>query len=164
MADRLRAAVADVDRDVPVTDLKSQTAQVNETISTERMFTALLIVFALFALLLSCIGLYGVTSYAVERRMSEFGIRVALGAQRGDVLWLVLRQVMVLAIAGVALGVPAALAASRSVSAQLFGVQPMDPLSLAIGAAAMFAVTLSAGLHPARRAARLDPLVVLRRD
>jgi macrolide transport system ATP-binding/permease protein len=96
--------------------------------------------------------------------MSEFGIRVALGAQRGDVLWLVLRQVMVLAIAGVALGVPAALAASRSVSAQLFGVQPMDPLSLGIGAAAMFAVTLAAGLHPARRAATLDPLVVLRRN
>jgi ABC-type antimicrobial peptide transport system permease subunit len=147
-----------------VTGLKTQTSQISETIGSERMFTALLVFFGLFALLLARIGLYGVTSYAVERRTSEIGIRVALGARWGDVLWIVLRQVVVLAIAGLALGEPAAAALSRSVRAHLFGVEPMDPVSLATGAAAMFIVALAAGFIPARRAARLEPLAALRRE
>ena len=161
---RIRAAVAGIDRDVPVTDLKTQDAQIEESIGSERMFTMLLVFFGGFALVLACIGLHGVTSYAVSRRTAEIGVRVALGAQRSQVIWLVLRQVVVLAVAGLAAGIPAAAAASRSVESLLFGVAPADPWSMAAGAAAMFAVALAAGFAPARRAARLDPLVALRRE
>jgi predicted permease len=161
---RIRAAVAEVDRDVPVTDLKTEEAQIDESIGSERMFTTLLVFFGGFALMLACIGLHGVTSYAVARRTSEIGVRMALGAQRGQVLWMVLRQVIVLAAIGLAVGIPIAAAASRSVRALLFGVQPADPWSLAAGALAMLAVALGSGYLPARRAARLDPLVALRRE
>jgi predicted permease len=161
---RIRTAVADIDRDVPVSGLKTEDAQIDESIASERMFTALLIFFGGFALMLACIGLHGVTSYAVARRTSEIGVRMALGAQRRQVLWLVLRQVVVLAAIGLAIGVPVAAAASRSVRALLFGVEPADPWSLAAAALAMLAVALGAGYLPARRAARLDPLVALRRE
>jgi predicted permease len=161
---RIRAAVAEVDRDVPVTGLKTQEAQIDESIGSERMFTTLLVFFGGFALMLACIGLHGVTSYAVARRTSEIGVRMALGAQRRQVLWLVLRQVVVLAAIGLAVGIPVAAAASRSVRALLFGVEPADPWSLAAGALAMLAVALGSGYLPARRAARLDPLVALRRE
>ena len=161
---RIRAAVAAIDRDVPVTDLKTEDAQIDESIGSERMFTTLLVFFGAFALMLACIGLHGVTSYAVARRTSEIGVRMALGAQRGQVLWMVLRHVVVLAAIGLAIGVPIAVAASRSVRALLFGVEPADPWSLAAGALAMLAVALGAGYLPARRAAGLDPLVALRRE
>jgi predicted permease len=161
---RIRAAVAGIDRDVPVTNLKSEEAQIDESIGSERMFTLLLVFFGGFALLLACIGLHGVTSYAVSRRTAEIGVRVALGARRSQVIWLVLRQVVLLALAGLAAGVPAAAAASRSVRSLLFGVEPADPWSMAAGAIAMFAVAIAAGFAPARRAARLDPLVALRQE
>ena len=161
---RIRAAVAGVDRDVPVTALKTQEAQIEESMANERMFTTLLVFFGGFALLLACIGLHGVTSYAVARRTSEIGVRMALGAQRPQVLWLILRDVVVLAGIGLAAGIPAAVAASRSVRSLLFGVEPADPWSVAAGAAIMFAVAVAAGFVPARRAAELDPLVALRRE
>ena len=160
----IRRAVAEVDADVPVTDLKSQRQQIDETIGSERALMMLLVFFGAFALLLACIGLHGVTAYAVARRTSEIGIRVALGAQRRDVLWMILRQVVVLAVVGLAIGVPAAAAASKTTRAMLFGVQPADPLSIAVGAGVLFAVALTAGFIPARRAAKLDPLVALRRE
>jgi predicted permease len=164
MPRRIRAAVAEVDRDVPVSGLKTQEAQIEESIGSERMFTTLLVFFGGFALLLACVGLHGVTSYAVARRTSEIGVRMALGARRPQVLWLILRQVVALTVAGLAVGLPAAAAASRSIRALLFGVDPADPLSLAAGAAIMFGVAVAAGFAPARRAARLDPLVALRRE
>jgi ABC-type antimicrobial peptide transport system permease subunit len=164
IADGIRRAVAEVDRDVPVTDLKSQRQQIDETIGSERALMILLVFFGVFALLLACIGLHGVTAYAVARRTSEIGIRVALGAQRRDVLWMILRQVVVLAIGGLAIGVPAAAAASKTAQAMLFGVQPADPGSIAAGAGVLFVVAVLAGYLPARKAARLDPLVALRRE
>jgi predicted permease len=164
MFEQLRAAVADIDRDVPVTDLKTQQAQINETISSERMFTTLLVCFGGFALLLACLGVHGITAYAVARRTSEIGVRVALGARRSDVVWLVLRQVVIVAAIGVSVGVAAAALTARTVRALLFGVEPADPWSLATGAVVMFSVAVAAGLLPARRAARLDPLVALRRE
>ena len=161
---RIRAAVAEVDHDVSAIGLKTQEAQIDESIGTERMFTTLLVFFGAFALLLACIGLHAVTSYAVARRTSEIGVRMALGARRSQVVWLLLRQVVFLAGAGLVVGMPVAAAAARSVRALLFGVDPADPWSLAAAAAAMLAVALASGALPARRAARLDPLVALRRE
>ena len=164
IAESIRRAVADVDRDVPLTDLKSQRQQIDETIGSERALMILLVFFGMFALLLACLGLHGVTAYAVARRTSEIGIRIALGAQRTDVLWMILRQVVVLAIGGLAIGIPVAAIASKTARAMLFGVEPADPWSLTLGAAVLFLVALMAGYVPAHRAARLNPLVALRRE
>jgi len=164
MQGRLRAAVAEVDREVPATDMKSQTRVIDETIGSERALTMLLVFFGVFALLLACIGLHGVTAYAVARRTSEIGIRVALGANRANVLWLILRQVIVLTTGGLIIGVPAAAVASRAAGAMLYGVTPADPWSVSVGAAILFVVALAAGFVPAHRAARLNPLVALRRE
>jgi predicted permease len=158
----VRAAVAEVDRNIPIVDLKTQTEQIDEALGKERLFSRLLVFFGMFALLLACIGLHGLTSYAVERRTGEIGIRMALGAGRSDVLWMVLRQVVVLAGAGLAIGIPASLAATRLVRALLFGLEPGDPLALAAAALVMAAVAMLAGYIPARRASRMDPLAALR--
>jgi ABC-type antimicrobial peptide transport system permease subunit len=153
--------MADVDRDVPIMDPKTQLAQLNETLSTERTFMRLLVAFGAFALILASIGLYGVTAYSVVRRTSEIGVRVALGARQIDVLRLILRQVLGITLVGVAIGVPAAIAAAQLVRASLFGVGPADPISVVGAALVMVVVAMSAGFFPARRAARLDPLVAL---
>jgi predicted permease len=164
VTESIRAAMADVDRNVPMTDLKTQAAQLQETLSTERTFMRLLLAFGVFALLLASIGLHGVTAYAVVRRTNEIGVRVALGARQVDVLGLILRQVVGITIIGVMIGVPAAIAASQLVRASLFGVGPADPISVAAATLVMMLVAMSAGFFPARRAARLDPLVALRCD
>jgi ABC-type antimicrobial peptide transport system permease subunit len=118
--------------------------------------------FSVLAVALSAIGLYGVMTYSVVRRTNEIGVRIALGAGTGEVLWLVLRQSLILLGIGVALGVPLTLAASRAIQAGLFGLSPWDPSTL-IGAVALIAtVTLIAGYFPARRATRIDPIVALR--
>jgi predicted permease len=160
----LRRAVAEVDPEVPITDFKTQARQIDETIGGERAFTLLLVSFGIFALGLACIGLHGVTAYAVARRTNEIGIRLALGAQRRSVLWLVLRQVVLLAGGGLVIGIPAAIAASRTVRAFLFEVEPGDPWSIGVGASILLIAAIAGGFVPARRASRLDPLVALRRD
>ncbi|HZB25184.1 MAG TPA: ABC transporter permease, partial [Vicinamibacterales bacterium] len=159
----IRAAVAEVDRDVPITAVKTQAQQIDEAIGSERALTTLLVFFGVFALLLACIGLHGVTAYSVARRTSEIGIRLALGAQRSSVQWMILKQVVWLAVAGLAIGIPAAIFGSRAVGALLYGVQPADPWSVMLGAGILLAVALFAGFIPARRASRLDPLIGLRR-
>jgi ABC-type antimicrobial peptide transport system permease subunit len=128
------------------------------------VFTQLLSVFGAFALLLASIGLHGVAAYSVSRRTSEIGVRIALGARPSRVLWLILRQVSVLALAGLALGIPAALLAAPVVGSLLFGVAPTDPAAIIAAAAVMFAVAFAAGAQPALRAARLDPLTALRAE
>jgi ABC-type antimicrobial peptide transport system permease subunit len=116
----------------------------------------------LFALLLAAIGLYGVMSYAVVRRTKEMGIRMALGAGRGDVVWLVLRESLLRVFVGVVLGLLAAVAATRLVASFLFGLTATDPLTVALASMLLFAVAALASYFPARRASRVNPLVALR--
>jgi predicted permease len=158
----VRTAMADVDPNVPVTDLRTQVNQIDDTLGTERTFMRLLLAFGAFALLLASIGLHGVTAYSVLRRTNEIGVRVALGARRIDVLWLILRQVIGITIVGLAIGLPTALALTRFIRASLYGVEPADPVSVAAAVTVMTIVALMAGFFPARRAARLDPLTALR--
>jgi predicted permease len=162
VARSIREAVARVDPNVPVFDLKTELQQIDETLGPERAFTRLLVVFGVVALLLASIGLHGLTAYSVSRRTPEIGVRIALGAERRDVLWLVLRQAVVIMLAGLAVGVPGALAAARVVRATLYGVEPGDPLSVVIAIVVLSVVAFGAAFAPARRAAQMDPLAALR--
>ncbi len=164
LAGAIPAAVREVEPALPIPDIKTHTELIAGTIERERMFMRLLVVFGGFAVLLACIGLHGVTAYAVARRTSEIGIRVALGAQRGQVLWLILKQVIVVTLAGIAIGVPVALAAGPVVGSLLFGLAPRDALTIAMASIAMLAVAIAAGWLPARRAARLPVVAALRQD
>jgi predicted permease len=160
----IRRAVADVNPDLPVPELRTQLDNIARTSARERLFTQLLTLFGAFALLLASIGLHGITAYSVSRRTSEIGVRMAVGAQPVQVLWLVLRQVAVLAVVGLALGIPASLAAGPLIASLLFGVAPTEVSMLVMGALVMLVVAIAAGAQPALRAARLDPLVALRTE
>jgi predicted permease len=164
MASAIPPAVKEVEPDLPVVDLKTQTDQIAESTARERMFMRLLVIFGGFAVVLACIGLHGVTSYAVARRTSEIGIRMALGAERSQVLWLILRQVLVLAVAGVALGLPIAIAAGPAIGSMLYGLAPRDLTTMAGSAIVLLAVALGAGWLPARRAAHMPVLSALTRE
>jgi len=157
----IREAIYRVDPDLPVPEIRSQTAIMAETGARERVFTQLLSIFGAFALLLASIGLHGVTSYAVSRRTSEIGVRVAVGARRQQILWMILRQVLVLAVVGLVIGVPISLAAAPVVGSLLYGVAPNDVQTVVAAACVMLAVACAAGLLPARRAARVDAMVAL---
>jgi len=137
---------------------------VNETLVQERFVAQVGGAFSLFALLLACIGLYGVMSYAVTRRTNEIGVRMALGAQGKDVVWLVMREVSLLVAVGACIGLAAAMAATRLVSTLLFGLEPNDPSTIALATLLMVGVAALAGFMPARRAARVDPLIALRHE
>jgi ABC-type antimicrobial peptide transport system permease subunit len=160
----LVGVVTGVDRDVPVSRMKTQTEQIQEALGTERAFTRLLVAFGAFALFLACIGLHGLTAYAVARRTNEIGLRIALGAQRAAVLRLMLRQAFVVTAIGLAAGIPLTIAGGEAVSSLLYGVEPIDPVSL-VGAAVIISVVAGLAAYlPARRAARLEPLSALRSD
>lgn len=160
----VREAVFQVDANLPVPELQEQTALIARTTAKERVFTQLLSLFGGFALLLASIGLHGVTSYAVARRTSEIGVRIAVGARPTQIGWLVLRQVVGLALVGLAIGVPVALWSGPLVASLLFGVEPASPAALAAAALVMVGVAAGAGLAPALRAAKLDALVALRTE
>ncbi len=160
----LRAVLRDVDRDLPAMSVATMDDLVAET-RQEPLFQArLLAVFALLALTLAAIGVYGVLAYSVAQRTREIGIRMALGARSGSVVGMVMRQTLFLAGAGLALGIGGAIAGTRVLSRFLFNVTPTDPVTLAGVALVLAAVALAAGAIPARRASRIDPLVSLRRD
>jgi ABC-type antimicrobial peptide transport system permease subunit len=118
--------------------------------------------FGALALLLACVGLYGVMAHSVVRRTNEIGIRMALGAGQGNILWMVLKETLLLVIAGLAVGIPLALGAASLVSKQLFGMKPTDPLTLVVAAGVLTVVAVLAGYLPARRASKVDPLLALR--
>jgi len=157
----VREAVARVDPRLPVTDLRSQSEEIRRSAARERVLARVLSVFAGFALLLACIGLHGITAFAVSRRTSEMGIRLALGAEPRGIVGLVLREVLALTGAGVALGLGAAYLLGPVVEAYLFGVAATDPLTTLGTAAAMAAVATVAAWLPAWRASRVDPMAAL---
>ena len=156
--------VREADSRIPVTNVATQAAEIDRTISREITFAKLCTGFAILALLTACVGLYGTMSYSVARQVGEIGIRMALGAQRGAVVWMVLRRVLILAAVGLAISVPAALFASRLVKSFLFETQPNDPGTLALAGAVLLSAAILAGYAPARRASRIDPLTALRNE
>jgi predicted permease len=161
-AGAVRAALAEVDPNLPIWNMRTIGEQIDTFTSSEQLISELSSVFSTLTVLLAGIGLYGVMSYNVVRRTSEIGIRIALGAQGRSVLWMVLRESMILLAAGLAVGVPAAMAAGRLLQSQLYQVSAFDPMALAAAVLIITAVTLSASWLPARRATRVDPMVALR--
>jgi predicted permease len=158
----LRAAIRGLDRNLPVYNMKTFDQQKDESLVRERMIATLSGFFGVLALLLAAIGIYGVMAYAVLRRTREIGIRMSLGAQPGNVLRLILRHGLGLALAGVALGVAGAIGLSRFLASELFEIKPTDPATYAMSVALMIGVALIACFIPARRATRTDPMVTLR--
>ncbi len=158
----IRREVTSLDSALPIIGMRTMDDQVDESLSTERLIATLSAFFGILATLLAAIGLYGVMAYTVSRRTRELGIRVALGAGRRSLLGLVMREVVLLTCAGVAIAIPIALALTRLVRAQLFGVQPGDALSIVAAAAVLIAVALLAGYIPAERATRVNPISALR--
>jgi len=160
----VRDLVQRADQHLPLSNVKSQSEWIDQAISQEIAFARLCTAFALLALVIACVGLYGTMSYNVARRTGEIGIRMALGAQRSRVLWMVLREVVLLAAVGLTIGVPAALAASKLVESFLFRMKPNDPLALTGSVVTLVSAAILAGYLPARNASRIDPMVALRHD
>ena len=158
----VRQVSLDLDRGVPVVRMKTEEEVVEGSLLLERTFALLSSAFAGLALLLACIGLYGTIGYSVARRTAEIGVRMALGAERGRILLMILFEVSLLVIVGIVVGLPLAWMAARLLSHQLYELSPHDPLTLAGSVAAIVAITLLAGYVPARRASKVDPMVALR--
>jgi len=160
----VRHIVHEADGRIPVTNFKTQAADIDQTINQEIVFARLCTAFAILALVISCVGLYATMAYAVARRTNEIGIRMALGARRDVVIWMVLREVGVLAALGLAISVPIALGSSRLIESFLFNMKPNDPRALALAVGILVSAALLAGYGPARRAARVDPMIALRHE
>ncbi|MGA3323130.1 MAG: ABC transporter permease [Terriglobia bacterium] len=158
----VRRTLADIDPNLTVIDMVSLTEQVSRNFNQDRLIARLTELFGALALILACVGLYGVTAYSVAQRTREFGIRMALGANRGNVLALVLRGALLQLVVGLAVGVPVALAGGRLLANQLYGLRSYDPLILGTAVSVLAACALAAGLVPARRAIKVDPMVALR--
>jgi ABC-type antimicrobial peptide transport system permease subunit len=147
---------------IPIGSDKPLVSVLDDNLRQERLIAQLSAVFGGLALLLACIGLYGVLSYAVAQRTNEIGIRMALGAERGAVTRMILRETAVLILIGLAAGVPASLACARLVESRLFGLKAADPVTLGAALGIMIAVAVASGYLPARRASKVDPLIALR--
>jgi predicted permease len=164
LASEVRRAVAHVDPGVAVTLVTTQEEVRDRSIARERLLAIFGGGLAGLALLLSCVGLFGLMAYSVSRRTGEIGVRMALGATRPDVVRRILREAVLLAAAGAAVGLPLSLALTRLVTSQLFGVEPGDPLSVALALAAVLATAAGAAWVPAWRAQRIEPIEALRYD
>jgi ABC-type antimicrobial peptide transport system permease subunit len=162
IANSVRQVCLDLDKGVPVVHMKTEEEVVEGSLLLERTFALLSGAFAGLALLLACVGLYGTIGYSVTRRTAEIGVRMALGAERGRILLMVISEVSLLVIAGIAVGLPLAWVSARLLSHQLFELSPHDPITIAASVAAIIAITLLAGYAPARRASKVDPMVALR--
>jgi predicted permease len=158
----LRAAIRNLDSHLPVYDFRTVDEQIDRSLLTERMIAMLSAVFGIIATLLATVGLYGVMAYTVARRTREIGIRMALGAFSRNVVWMIMKEVIVLIGIGVALGLPAAWALTQYVQSQLYGLTPNDPVTLITATFVLIAVAVMAGYLPALRACRVDPVRALR--
>jgi predicted permease len=165
---RVREEVQSVDKDLPMFDIHTLAEEIDAALIQERLMATLSSSFSTLALLLAGVGLYGLLAFTVVQRTGELGIRMALGATRGNVLWMVLREALSLALIGVVIGVPAALAAARFATSQIaglfFGLDATDPVPIAVAALILTLVAALAGYFPARRAAQVDPMVALRNE
>jgi macrolide transport system ATP-binding/permease protein len=160
----VREIVRQADSLIPVTNIKTQAIQIDQMMNQEIIFARLCTGFAILALVITCVGLYGTMAYTVARRTGEIGIRMALGAQRGRVIWMVLREVFALAAVGLAIGLPTALGASNFIESFLFDVKPNSPAALAGAVAILLSAVLLAGYAPARKASRIDPMNAIRHE
>jgi len=160
----VREGLHQADPRLPMSDVRTQKAEVEDSMHQEMMLAQLCSAFAVLALVIACVGLYGTVSYSVARRTGEIGIRIALGAQRGPVLWMVLREVLVLAGVGLVISLPIALGTSKFVASLLFAMKPNDPLALALAAATLIGAAVLAGAIPARRASEIHPMTALRHE
>jgi predicted permease len=165
---QVRQAVQDIDRDLPLFEIHTLAEEMGTVLIRDRLIATLSTVFSLLALLLACVGLYGLLSFSVVQRRAEMGIRMALGANRADVVWSVMREALLLVAAGVVIGIPIALAlgrlASNRMSGLLFGLQATDPLTIAAATIVLALIAAGASYAPARRASRVDPMVALRNE
>ena len=162
LAPQVRQMINQVDDKLPIYGVMTLDEQLSERLGQERLVAQLVSFFGALALILACIGLYGVMAHGVVRRTNEIGIRMALGAGRGNIAWMVLRETLYLVLAGLLIGVPAALLGARLIAAQLFGMSATDPITLIAAALILTLVALLAGYLPARRASRVNPLTALR--
>ena len=160
----IREIVRQADGRVPLSSVITQAAEIDHTINQEIVFARLCSTFAILALIIACVGLYGTVSYNVARRTGEIGIRMALGAERRRVVWMVLREVIGLAAIGLAISIPTALGSSKFVASFLYGMKPNDPLSLNAAVHILLCAAILAGYLPARRASRIDPMLALRNE
>jgi ABC-type antimicrobial peptide transport system permease subunit len=161
---QVRQAIKQVNRNLPVDEVVSLSDFIGRSLTRQKLVARLASFFGLLALLLACVGLYGVLSYSVARRTNEIGIRMALGAQRRNVLWLALREAFTLVVIGVVLGLAVSLVATRTASTLLFDVKPDDPLTITLATLLLLTVAAFAAYLPARRAARVDPMIALRHE
>ena len=159
---QIRQTIRQVDRNLPIDDVVTLSDHIGRSLVQQKLVARLASFFGLLALLLACIGLYGVMSYGVARRTNEIGIRMALGARGSSVLWLVLREALTLVVIGLVIGVLTSLAVTKTAATLLYELKPNDPLTIAVATLLMAAVAALAGYLPARRAARVDPMVALR--
>jgi predicted permease len=164
LTDTLRRTLAEAEPALPVFDIVPLETRLSRGISNDRLVARLTTVFSVVALLLACLGLYGTISYGVTRRVTELGVRMALGAARADVLWLVLREAAVVVGIGAVIGAALAIPAGRSVASLLHGVGAIDPASYGAAAAALTLVAGLAAFLPAHRASRIDPMAALRKE
>jgi predicted permease len=158
----VRRAIAEVNSNIPISSVTTLADQVDDSTANQRLVARLSAFFGLLAAFLVCIGIYGLLSYAVARRTSEIGVRMALGAKRSNVLWLILREILVLVVIGIVIGVPVALEGNQLVVKLLYGLSPTDPVSLLAAIAMLTAIALLAGYLPARKASRVEPTIALR--
>jgi predicted permease len=158
----IRNQVRRLDASMPVYAMKTLEGQLDERLMTDRLIASLAAGFGLLATALASIGLYGVMAFVVARRRKELGIRLALGAEPGGVIWLVMKEVLLLLAIGLAVGIPAALGLGKFVASQLYGIQERDPWTAVATVAVIAGVSAAAGMIPAHRASRIDPILALR--
>jgi predicted permease len=160
----LRNAVESIDKDLPLRDIRTQTEQIDDSISQQRLFATLTAGFGFLALILACIGIYGIMAYNVARRTNEIGVRMALGARARQVLFMILSESSRLAILGIAIGLAAVFGLTRFIGSMLYGLKPLDPTTLIASNLILLAVAIAAAYGPARRASRTDPMQALRHE